>query len=443
MAVSVATGTVTISTGAAGTTFDVTGLAGFDTSSKKAVLFIWSGRATAGFGEADAKYGVGFFTGTASRRAYTTQNDHANGTSSNDSVMRNDCCIATLTAAGATDGLADIDSIITDGFRLIVDDAFAAAQVVGYLAIWGADLTDCEIVDIAAPNSTTGNQDITTSFSLGGGSDNKALVIVGGTDGAANTPAGWSVFSCGVVAGNTPAQAVLMGVSQDAAPNMITFGYGISGECLAMGFNTDQVNQRASVTGWDVSGNGFRLNYAENTLNNVKYAALVLKGPNFAVGDILSRTDTTQTDEVVGFDPKALIVGSHCKAASTSDTTAAHDERSLGFVTGAAARVCASMCDQDTPTTSDVAIGLTTDRIYDNIDVTASAKAVEGAMDLIDFTVSGGGFTFVMDDADPSATFVWYLAIGDTPSAGGAASAGTLLVPTDMRAKMGNQGFFQ
>lgn len=419
MALEVAVGTVTISTGAVGTTFTVSGLS----FQPKALFFSWCGRATAGQAEADHMFGAGFAVSTSSRRAYTSQGDHALSAIANDVARYNDCAIATLTVLGAIDGKADLDAITADGFRLIVDDQFAVAQIVGYVAYGGADLSTAEIVDFSEPGAT-GNQDVATTNAVGtAGVDDKAVIILGGPDAAFGTPTVWSTFMIGLAAGDTPVNAIMAGAGQDAVGTSVTWGYARTGECVANLGAADTVSSRASLSGWNVAGNGFRLNWAEVDAATVwEHSALVMSGGRWQVGDNLTNTGVSNQVEATSYVPNGILVISGCKAASVADTTTANDERSIGAAQAAAARWYSSMIDKDAQAIQDIGVAFNTDAMYGN-QSTAATVVIEGLMDIVSFDATPS-FTFVMDDADPVAAWFGYLLAADTPAAGGATYPG-------------------
>jgi hypothetical protein len=72
---------------------------------------------------------------------------------------------------------------------------------------------------------------------------------------------------------------------------------------------------------------------------------------------------------------------------------------------------------------ADVFLASEYDAVYIDIDPTSSS--VVGLMDVK--SIDTDGFTCIMDDADPSGKFVWYLALGVAP-AGTSATAGLLLM---------------
>ena len=408
MTMQCADGTITLTTGAIGTTFTVSGLA----FQPKAIFLFWSGSAATGQGEADHKFGAGFSAGTTSRRAYTTQSDHGNTTIASDNAWFNDCCVATLTIAGALDGKADLDAITTDGFRLIIDDVFSAGLQVGWIAYGGTDLTDAEIVDITSP-AATGTQNITTGAALNTGLDDKAVIFLGwGTLGVGLIDT-WSTFTLGVAAGNTPANYTLSGQSRDAQATSVTNSYCKGGECISGTIN-DAVGRRAAVTAW--LANGFTLTWAEVGAGGAAgyFSALVLKGGRWEAGDSLTSTGTLNQTEATAYVPKALLIGSHGKAASTTDIADVHDERIIGVATSASSRRCASLLDKDAAASADMGIAYSETAMYIN-QSTDAIIVQEGAMDLVSFD-STPGFTFVMDDADPVAAFFWYLLAADAPA---------------------------
>jgi hypothetical protein len=190
----------------------------------------------------------------------------------------------------------------------------------------------------------------------------------------------------------------------------------------------DAISERASLTQWNADG--FRLNWSEvnGTAGLLRYSALVLKGPQIALWDILSRTDTTQTDEVVGFDPLGIAAFSHSRAQSASDTVDATAVISVGFATGATSRSVAVDLDIDNLSVdTGPAQAVRTDAFYASLP-TSSPTDVDALMDLVDMSVGGGGFTYVMDDTEPSQSLIFGLAIG-APVAGSVANSSLFDAP--------------
>lgn len=414
MALSAKVFSFTVSTGAVGTTFDVTGLTGIHSSSKFWALLWWSGRATTGFAEEDVRVGLGLLTGTASRRSYSMFLDHGSASEVSVGSKENDCCIHTVTTGPAIEGKCDLDSVITDGLRFIVDDQFVTAVVVGGIAVWGSDITDVGIVDFDSPTAT-GDDDASLNFgfALNTGIDDKAIITISNRNSSFGSAANIGALGLSVIAGDTIAQAAVgirasHGVNPTTNNRACRTGVSINGMATV-----DQITHRASATAW--LSTGARLNWAETALSTWNSSALAVKGGRYKVGDILSQTGTSNTDETVGIVPKGLFLFSAGAAESASDTSNAHIHISVGGATGAAERNVAFICDQDATTPADCGSGFQTDAFYGRIDVTNATKAVIGLADLVDLDASGGGFTFVMDDADPDQAIIPYLAIGETP----------------------------
>lgn len=429
MALDVATGTVLTGTGAPGTTFSVTGLP----FAPKVVLFFWTGRTAVGQAEGDYKHGVGYMVGLADRGCTSTQSDHGVTPTATDNTLRDDAAICLLTTAGAVDGLADFQSFNADGFTCVIDDTFVASYLLHYLALGGTALTDVKSVSVVAPASPQ-TQDVVVGFQpdcvLCFGPGNPGLNAIG-TD---------SQYSFGVAAGTPPVNAVLAGGGDDAQAASVTSSYCRLGECLARLVNGNALFDSAAVTAWLATG--FRLNWTNANGANT-FRVLCLKGGGYAVGDALTRTDTTPIVEPTTVQPKALLVASHNKVQSTVNVVQTPDERSLGFVTGPTARNYASVIDKHAvnPTDSGQADG--TDALYAN-QSTAATIALEGTMDLVQFDAQAS-FQTVMTLADPVASFWWYLAFGDgvavqsgQPSVSGMRKAGSvagLLRMTDPEAQ--------
>lgn len=408
MALEVASGVVSITTGAVNTTFTVSGL----TFQPKAIVFVWSGVASATIAEADLSAGIGFATSTSARRAYAIQIDTALAANSNrDSVWRNDCCITTLTTAAAVGGHADLDAITSDGFRLIVDDQFPAGFQVGWIAYGGDDITDVAIVDWTE-RTTNGDTDVATGFALNTGVDNKAVIAVGlRSTAAAGTAASDSTLAVAIAAGNTPVNAVAAISGDDATDPSLTCQYARTGDFIASVGN-DTVVSRSTVSAW--LADGFRVNTAETDGSAYRRSALVLKGGRFEVGDFTTSTGTSNTAESTTYKPKALFAISGGIAQSASDTTTAAAELSIGVATSASARWAFYVRDADAAGSSDAAHAHTASQFYYN---GAATTAVEdGTCDLVSFSADpSNGFTWVMDNADTAGAWVGYLIAADAP----------------------------
>lgn len=399
MGLSSATGVLTVGTGVIGTTYAVSGLS-FQPS---LVLFWWTGQPTSVadvISEIDFRLGWGAASSTSARWTAATQSDHGAATSATDRAFRTDACIASLTTAGAIDGLADLQSLDSGGFTLVIDDAFATGLRVSWLALGGSDLTGIHVGSFNSPNAT-GSFDVTTlSFQP------EALLIV--STGSNLTPTTQGALSIG--AATAASQFCYAGTSRDSAGTASTRAYARSTNLFSAYSHAGTpptIVDLASLSSF--LSNGFRLSYAAATTATVLFVAL--RGAQFKVGSFVTQTDTTtpMAQAGFGFSPSAALLVSACRAESSAGTATADNEISVGAFTSTSSRNAQSVNDQDTPTTMDIGVALEHDCIYANIS-NAATKAIEGLMDVQ--SVDSGGFTAIMTDADPTANFVWYLAFG-------------------------------
>jgi len=402
-AISAATGAFNIGTGVVGTTVPVTGV-GFQPT---VVLFWWSGRVTStdSAGTAHHQRGFGVAISTTDRRAICSGGEDAVAPGSYDSgaAHRADEAICSLTVAGGIDGLADLSSMDSDGFTMIIDDAFATNLRIHFLALGGSTLTNAA-TGMFTESGATGNQDITTV-----GFQPDAVILFSAMIGA--DPPGVAVDSTmmvGFAAGTgNPNDVVWAGGAQDSPATVQTQSYQLAGESIAL-FDAavTLTDGRGEVDAW--LSNGFSLNWNERA-GSRRIHYLALKGGSYVVGDLLTLTTTgTIPESGFGFSPKASLFLSHNKAQSTVDTVQAHDELSVGAFSSTTARGAQCVIDEDGVDPSDVGTAVEHDEVYCNL---STLMAIEGLMGIQ--SVDSGGFTLVMDDADPSASHVGYWSIGD------------------------------
>lgn len=147
-----------------GVTYTVSGLS----FQPKALRFYWQGLGSASDANSETTHsrrGVGFATSTSDRRCVGSQDQDAAATMVCTTGYRTDAVALTLTSTPAADGLLDLDAILSDGFRLIVDDA-APVNITIFWEAWGGDdITNAATGEIAEP-AAAGNVDyvVTGSF---------------------------------------------------------------------------------------------------------------------------------------------------------------------------------------------------------------------------------------------------------------------------------------
>jgi len=410
----VACGTLQVNLTTVGNTFSVSNLA----FQPKVLYFWWNGRddATDAQGEADHHRGIGCAISTTQRGcvgSFATNNAAA---AANEQSVRNDAVMAILTATGG-DGLMDLDAITSDGFRLIVDNATAAAFAldIEWVAWGGSEITDTGYAELSTPG-VAGNWDTTslsfqpTFVSFLGTPFSGALPQSNGAD--TSTGFGWARVDADGT--SNIAQGVWVGGANDGALDMQTISYCNDAECYAA-FNTTPSGLFVRETFVQALSNGFRLNQT-GTEVNLKILAIAVKAgsANIKAGSLLTRTDGADiVVSSVGHQPKGLLFLSHCKTESTPGTVQDDDEWSMGCATSATERVARGVIDNDADADSNIGTAVEYDEVYINQDV-SDPPVIEGLMDLK--SIESNGFTCVMDDTDPAAAFVLWLSVGDAPA---------------------------
>lgn len=395
-------------TGAISTTVAVTGV-GF---TPKAILFWWAGRAdsTDAIGRANKNRGFGVATSATARGSMATSSNDASASSNSSMALTNAHCVITVsTATNAITGQLDLQSMDADGFTLVVDFAMPIDVRVHYLALGGDSLTNANVLSFTSPTAT-GNQDTT---GVGFQPDCVLYMTVGHTT-AIPAASAYENFTVGAAVSSS-AQGVLMAATEDNVATMDTFSYCTDDEVIAISSVTDTaVVARADFVSF--LADGFRLNWVEVLGTARQIVCLALKGGNYAVGNLLTQTDTV-TDIVetgLGFQPTSALFFSHGQAKSTTDTAQSHDRTSIGAFSGVTTRGAQGALDEDNVADSEVTTAIEFDEVYVNI---ALDSTIDGLMDVK--SIDSDGFTMIMDNADPVQAFVWYVAFGLAAVAGG------------------------
>jgi hypothetical protein len=374
----------------------------------KAIIFWWSGRTegTDTIGGQNAQFGMGFATGTTARRSISLQSEDGQAASDSDRAIRDDSCISTITTTRTLDGAGDLKSLDANGFTIAIDDAFARDLRVSYLALGGDDITNAATGTFTMP-AVTGNQDISGV----GFQPDFVMFLATGNDAvpeyAANACAIMGAASGGSAANN----GVLMCFARTNQATMNTGGYSITNECVQDVDSRDgDPIDKAQLTLFQ--SDGFRLNWTTAPASDEQCFYLALKGGNYLVGELSTRTDTNDIAETsFGFQPDAAMFFSHAKAESTTTVADDHAEVSIGAFSATDERSAQGYFDEDAAADSNVITAIEHDACYVHI---KSDATIDGLMDVK--SIDSDGFTMVMDDADPAAAFVWYVAFG---SAGG------------------------
>lgn len=408
MALSVKIGSFNISTGV--TDVVVTGV-GFQ---PKAIIFHWNGSTAAvdTVGRSSIDFGFGFAVSPTDQRGWGSFTADAVAASTGGIRGTATQCIVQTDAAAAADGLASLQSMDVDGFTLNIDASFSRDLRIMYIAFGGTDITNAKTVGWTSP-TTTGNFDITTVgfqgniiFTTMGNHLNGALPVglgssIGGYFGAAISATKQRVFSWG---------------DDDGSATTDTASY-ISDADLVHHHDTAVTTTSAArqqFVSW--LSNGFRLNQVSTPQGGTvdHNFALIIQGAQWDIGDLVTQLDTTTTVTETGlaFAPSLVMFASVSKAKSTAGTPTDNAQASFGAATSTTSRVAMALHDVDNLADVVAITAIEYDSIYANI---SSGAAIQGLMDITAF--NSDGFSVIMDDADPSQAYIWWVTVGPTGGA--------------------------
>jgi hypothetical protein len=129
----------------------------------KVLIAYWGGRSDLvnALSRANHFKGLGFGTGIADRRVASVKSRDAVATSECSRSAREDAIITRMSpTANSFDGIADVDAILADGYRLIVDQVFGGNMVAHVLALGGSSVLNA-VTGRFNLNTATGLQSIT------------------------------------------------------------------------------------------------------------------------------------------------------------------------------------------------------------------------------------------------------------------------------------------
>jgi hypothetical protein len=429
MAHEFATGTFNIGTGAATTTTVVSGL-GFQ---PQMVWFWWSGSTSSTDAGGSATYNRGFGAATSASSFFAVGNRYVDalGTADTECGQTVTGCILEM-AADASAGIADLQSFDSGGFTLEIITQFTTNFRVSYAAFAGLNGASTGTIALSGTAPTTNTLASGLSYtptgyilvSVGIASANETFV-----DGNANI----SIGACT----STSDEHCLWASGDDGATSGDGSNYCLAGELLAITASnaataTSGPTQRVDHSSFGASS--ITIGIVERSVAlRVYYCAW--GGSNIKVGDNLTQTDTSTAINTgsLGFTPVGVVVFSGGNAATTADATpAVHDEWSVGAASSTSNRNAQAACSRDGNTNMFSQTFIEHDEVYINVD--PATDAIEGLMDVQAF--NSDSIDFIMDDADPSQAFFWWVAVGN-PSAGGRTTKNTRAWPLGTEVGMG------
>lgn len=355
------------------------------------VLFFWSGGIGAdSVAGGDSRLGVGYGISSTSRAAQSIWYDDANASGATSRSLFNERCIA-INTDETEDGALDFVSMDSDGFTLVVDNQMPSSYRIHYLAIGGASVT-ASGAQMTLPASP-GNSDVTTL-----GAPPSMLGIITNAYTTINAPFNDGINARFISAFSDMTDDIsLMINSQNATAAAVN--------AVAM-FNSEVYLSSALRGVVSTLVNGFRIAWsASNAAAHLMWYRL--NGVQCKVGSFQTRTDTTpQAITGLGFKPQAVIFMSGGQTTINSEV-AATERGSWGAVDSALNQRVASSKSVHAADPTNVGLGHNSAAVYQQI---ADGDTQEGLMQIN--SLDADGFTFQMADADPSARYVTYVAIG-------------------------------
>lgn len=400
---------------AATTVYTISGLS----FQPKILIFYWNGLqsnspTSAGSTAVNSRRGIGFAVSTSSRRAVSSFSQDAAAAAVCGTAVSNDCVACTIDGAAARTGLLDIDTITSDGFTLIVDDAAPVNLTVFWEAFGGDDITVAEIGDITEP-AATGNVDYTVTGFASDATDQVVMFAGVQSTAALNTAVAddSGMYVGFATSGSVENNIVVAGNSDDGSPAMDTDGYGLSGECLAMiTVGGGNPNARAQLTQFGTDN--FRLNWIARGVTGRRSVFLAVKGGQWAVGALTidaSTLNATTTESGLVFNPNGLMCISRLNIEQTAGTAAADDTISIG----SAWNVFSShaMSETDTDAVTDSAIGTA-------LNYSAVAVARQNGIVIDVLQVNADGFRLIVEanTGGVANTWIGYLAFASARQLG-------------------------
>lgn len=394
-------------TGIAGSTFDITA-PGFAAA---AIIFAMNPETTTDADFATQGDGIsshGFYANGKNRAQAVTS--AASAGADGDSRHVNSACVLLINGAGAEVSSLKVATILPNGFRMEVVTAFASNRPVMYTAIAAAA---ADISDVTFPVAT-GNDD-QQPFSF----DPNFLYLLGGPAGL-NAAGGFSSQHIGAVSTNMvdPAGYVLSSSHFKNAGNSQATRYCRGGDMMAAKRNSStsvDLDARASFVQFLTGG------WRWNVITSAFQPVVSVLGMRFSTSPRLFE-GLTQTDIVTpisvsgfGFTPEAGMVLSANAAESAAGSHNDNASMSIGMFSSPSQRRSTLWGADNNFAGMRTSTAWSVDEVYI---FRENGGVLRGEMDLQ--SVDADGFTFIMDDADPSAKFFWGIGWLGNAAGGGA-----------------------
>jgi hypothetical protein len=375
----------------------------------QAALFFWNGRSEAvnTVGQQTDWRGLGFCASPTDRRAGVSS-DRVNGGTVWRRINTGIVCGSTSAGVGdpSNDGILDLESWDADGFTVKVDEVFTRDLRIMAVLFGGDSITNAKTGSYNEPGAT--GPHAVTGVGFQGDMAFFSIVSQTATDDP-DQESGHSLFNFGAAA-SANHRAVHGSIGTDASEPSNNYNHARSGECIIFNGGASGIIYRSNFTSFNADG--FTLNCTERASSRL-VDCLVIKGGEWTVGATATRTDTTAFNVSLPINPKSILFMSANMVESATDTQDTGNNRfSVGaYDVAAETQMAMQSIEIDNVTPHDVATAVNFNNVYLHVD---STKAIVGSMAVTEVSTSAPHtMTLQMTDADPSAMFVWYIAVGD------------------------------
>jgi hypothetical protein len=292
---------------------------------------------------------------------------------------------------------ASVTSFSADGFTLNWANNEARADIIHYIALGGADLTNARANSFSLSTST-GTQDITGV----GFQPDFAMYLWSFTEGV-DASTSDAEIGMGFAASSTKRGAIVA-VSEDNHGTMHTWQQQRTDSCILL-MNPTDGSQDAVVDFNQFLSDGFRVSKSDAPAASTPVFYLALKGGYYDVGSLNSPTSAGNQDVTgVGFQPKLVMLATQGRSASTSIGSTA--ELSFGAATSSSERGTTWFEDPDGLGTSDNNMETLNTKVTQWRDTTT----LRGSADLASFL--SNGFRLSWSDVEATARQIIYVAFG-------------------------------
>ncbi|MCP6719145.1 MAG: helix-turn-helix domain-containing protein, partial [Patescibacteria group bacterium] len=379
----------------------------------KAVIFFWTRQTTAGF-LAGQSMGYGFAASSTAERAVAIAEDDAASKSVTGRRKSESKSIILLSNGTPTLGAeAELTSFDSGGFTINWTTNEARADIIHYVAIGGADITN-------ATTSTFNSAIATGTQAIGNlGFQPGFVMFLHGFTGSNDSNIANSQLGLGFATSSTARGAILVGSrdNQNANSTKISQQRTDSVILTAAG-NLNGQDGIADFVSMDTGG--FTINWSDAPVASVPIFYLALAGGNYQVGNFTQPAATgNQSIEDVGFQPDGVMLFSRNKAATI--TLDAPNTLSIGGAESSTSRG-SIWAEADAVDPSDTNSFTTTTNV---ITMASSPSTIDAQADFVAFDSLGFDINWDVVN-ETTAREIIYWAIGGTSAPAVITVSGTI-----------------